>query len=67
MNIDIRQHIRNNFKKADIRDIEESIEASIKSKDEVVLPGLGVFFEIIWNNCTDKMKDEILYTLLNNV
>ena len=67
MNIDIRQHIKNNFKKADIREIEDSIEASIKSKDEVILPGLGVFFEIVWNNCTDKMKDDILYTLLNNV
>ena len=67
MNINIREYIKNNFKNADIRDIEDSIEASIKSKDEVILPGLGVFFEIVWNNCTDKMKDDILSTLLNNV
>lgn len=67
MNIDIRKHIRNNFKNADIRDIEDSIEASIKSKDEVVLPGLGVLFEIVWNNCTDQTKDNILSTLINNI
>ena len=65
--IDIRNHIRNNFKDSDIRDIEESIEASIKSKDEVILPGLGVLFEIVWNCCTDKMKDDILSTLINNI
>ena len=67
MNIDIRKYIKNNFKDSSIDDIENSIEASIKSNDEVILPGLGVFFEIIWNNCTDKMKEEILYTLVNNV
>lgn len=67
MNVDIRKYIRDNFKKADIRDIEDSIEESIKSNDEVILPGLGVFFEIVWNNCTDDMKDNILYTLVNNV
>ncbi len=67
MNIDIRKHIRNNFKDADIKDIEDSIEASIKSQDEVILPGLGVLFEIVWNNCTDQTKDGILSTLINNI
>jgi len=66
-NIDIRQHIRNNFKKANYNEIEDSINSSIKSKDEVILPGLGVFFEILWNNCTDNTKEEILNTLMNNL
>lgn len=67
MKIDIRNHIKNNFKSSNESEIEESIEASINSKDEVVLPGLGVLFEVLWNNCTDKMKDEILFTIHNNV
>lgn len=67
MEIDIRNHIRNNFKKSDENEIEDSIESSIKSKDEVVLPGLGVLFEILWNNCSDKMKDDILFTIHNNI
>lgn len=67
MEIDIRNHIRNNFKNSDENEIEDSIESSIKSKDEVVLPGLGVLFEILWNNCSDKMKNDILFTIHNNV
>ncbi|MBP3461317.1 MAG: small acid-soluble spore protein SspI [Bacilli bacterium] len=66
-NIDIRKHIRNNFKKASMEDIENSINSSIKSKDEVILPGLGVFFEILWENCEEEKKDYILSTLMNNI
>lgn len=66
-NIDIRKHIRNNFKKANSTDIEDSINSSIESKDEVILPGLGVFFEVLWNNCTEETKEEILNTLMNNL
>ena len=44
MNIDIRGHILNNFKDASIDDIRSSIVDSINDRDEVTLPGLGVFF-----------------------
>ena len=50
MDIDIRKSIINNFKESDIKDIKTSIEESINDKDEITLPGLGVFFEILWNN-----------------
>ena len=42
--MDIRGYIKSNFKDDDINSIKESIVESIKSKDEVLLPGLGVFF-----------------------
>lgn len=67
MNINIREYIRNNFKKADSSEIEESIESSISSNDEVILPGLGVLFEIIWKNCSEDVKNNILQTLVNNI
>lgn len=66
-NIDIRKYIKNNFKDASARDIEDSINSSIKSGDEVVLPGLGVFFEVLWNNCSEDKKEYILSTIMNNV
>lgn len=66
-NIDIRKHIRNNFKKTNNIEIEAAINSSIKSNDEVILPGLGVFFEVLWNNCSNKTKDEILNILTNNL
>lgn len=63
MNINIREYIKNNFKESDINELKESILASIESNDEVVLPGLGVLFEVLWNNSSNELKDEILKTI----
>ena len=63
MDIDIRKSIINNFKESDIEEIKNSIEESISDNDEITLPGLGVFFEILWNNSDDVKKDYILQTL----
>lgn len=63
MDIDIRKSIVNNFKESNIEDIKNSIEESINDNDEITLPGLGVFFEILWNNSDDVKKDYILQTL----
>ena len=63
MDIDIRKSIRNNFKESDIEEIKNSIEESINDKDEITLPGLGVFFEILWENSNDTKRDYILQTL----
>lgn len=63
MDIDIRKSIVNNFKESNIEEIRKSIEESIYDRDEITLPGLGVFFEILWNNSDDTKKDYILQTL----
>ena len=63
----IREHIINNFKKDDHKALKEAIEESIESKDEVALPGLGVFLTLIWqasdkelqNNLIDILKEQI--------
>ncbi len=60
MDINIRESIISNFKESDIEDIKNSIETSIEDKEEITLPGLGVFFEILWNNSDDKDKNDIL-------
>jgi small acid-soluble spore protein I len=31
--------------------------------DEVILPGLGVFFEILWNNADANLKQMITETI----
>ena len=63
MNIDIRKHIKDNFKDADTSEIKASIEASIKEKDEITLPGIGVFFELLWEKSDENSKEFILNTL----
>ena len=59
-NIDVRKYIINNFKEDSIEDIEKSITTSIESKSEDPLIGLGVLFEIMWNQSSNEVKDTIL-------
>ena len=67
MNINIRDYIKNNFKGSSIEELQDSILASIESNDEVVLPGLGVLFEILWKKSSNDFQNEILNTLHNNM
>lgn len=59
-NIDIRAYIISNFKEDNIEEIRNSIEESITSHDEDPLIGLGVLFELFWNNSTDEEKEKAL-------
>lgn len=63
MNIDMRQYIIDNFKDDSINDIRTSIEKSIESKEEEPLIGLGVLFELLWNNSDEETK----LLVLNNI
>ncbi len=54
MNIDIRKNIIENFKDTSAEDLKVSINDAIKDKEEITLPGLGVLFEILWQNSDDK-------------
>ena len=67
MNIDIRKSIISNFKGSSIDEIKDSIESSISDGDEITLPGLGVFFEILWNNSDKDDKEFILRTIENSL
>lgn len=67
MDIDIRKSIRDNFNGASRDEIKASIESSISEGDEVTLPGVGVFFEILWNSSSDDEKDFILNKLENSL
>lgn len=63
MNIDIRKYIIDNFKDDSINDIRSSIDKSIISKEEEPLIGLGVLFELLWNNSDEETK----LLILNNI
>lgn len=60
MNIDIRESILNNFKNTTVDDLRNSIEESVKDREEITLPGLGVLFEIFWDNSSNEEKNNIL-------
>ena len=67
MNIDIRKSIKNNFKESNKEEIIEAIDSSISDNEEITLPAMGVFFEILWKNCNNTMKDNIIDIILNNI
>ena len=65
MNIDIRKSIINNFNDAKKDEIKASIISSIEDNEEITLPGLGVFFEILWKKSDEENQEYILNTLEN--
>ncbi len=67
MDIDIRRHIINNFRDDDIKTLRNAIEESIKEQDEIALPGMGVFLEIIWNDSSEELKKQMLEIIHNRI
>ena len=67
MNIDMRQYIIDNFKEDSVQDIRTSIDKSIESKEEEPLIGLGVFFELLWNNSDEETKLSILSNIKRGI
>jgi small acid-soluble spore protein I (minor) len=63
MNIDIRNHVISNFKNVDKEEIKETIEESLKEEDDLVLPGFGVFFELLWKNSSLEQQENILFII----
>ena len=59
----IRSHIINNFKGDNYDELKRAIDESITEEDEVTLPGMGVFFELIWSEADDDLKDKMLELL----
>lgn len=67
MDINIREHIINNFNGDDYKTLKKAIDEAVKEQDEVNLPGLGVFLEIIWENSSQKMKNEMINIIKKRV
>ncbi len=62
MNFDIRKTIINNLKGISYNELESSINQML-NKEEKVLPGLGVLFELYYNSLNNSEKTKFLKTL----
>lgn len=67
INKDIRHYIINNFKNDKKETLKKAIEGSIEEKDEMTLPGMGVFLEIIWEDSSDELKNELLTIIMKRL
>lgn len=59
MDFDLRAAILNNIKGSSEEQLKETIVDAIQSGEEKMLPGLGVLFEVLWNN-SDKQEQELV-------
>ncbi|MCD9023888.1 small acid-soluble spore protein SspI [Cohnella silvisoli] len=62
MEINLRQAINQRVQGKDNDELKEIIEGSI-GNEEMALPGLGVLFEMIWNDSTDAARKKMVTTL----
>lgn len=67
MDTNIRQHIINNFSGDNFDTLRRAIDESVEAQDEVTLPGLGVFLEIIWENASQELKNEMIEIIRRRV
>ena len=66
-NIDIRKYIIENFKSDNEEKIRDSIETTIKFRDEDALIGLGVMFELLWNSLSEEEKNKNITLIKNSI
>lgn len=66
-NLDLRSAILVKMNGSSPQDIKETINDAIQSKEEKILPGLGVLFEILWQNSSSSMQEEMLQTMAKHL
>ncbi|MFC4409834.1 small acid-soluble spore protein SspI [Chungangia koreensis] len=63
MNFQIREAITANMTGSSPDDIRGVVDDAIKRGEEHLLPGLGVFFEKLWNQADENEKQTMLNSL----
>lgn len=63
MNLNLRNAIVHNVAGNTQDELKDTIVDAIQNGEEKMLPGLGVLFEIIWNNSSEEEKKEMLEAL----
>jgi small acid-soluble spore protein I (minor) len=64
MDINIRKAIIDNFKNFSSDELHQTINEAVKSKEEKILPGLGVFLELFWEDSTSAEKEIFINKLI---
>ncbi|MBB4824181.1 small acid-soluble spore protein I (minor) [Sporosarcina luteola] len=59
MNFQIREAITANMQNNSATDIKGIVDDAIQRGEEQLLPGLGVFFEKLWNRADEQEKEKI--------
>lgn len=63
MDLNLRQAILDNIATNDHQQLEATIVDAIQKGEEKMLPGLGVLFELIWNESAAQERQEMIGAL----
>lgn len=63
--MDIRNALLTKLHNSSFNELKEIINEGIASKEETILPGLGVLFEKYYNSLNNTQKDEMINSLCN--
>lgn len=67
MNLNLRNAIIENVSGNSQDELKNTIVDAIQNGEEKMLPGLGVLFEVIWQNASPEDQQEMLSTLENGL
>ncbi|WP_339228339.1 small acid-soluble spore protein SspI [Oceanobacillus sp. FSL K6-2867] len=67
MNLNLRKAILSNIATNDQQQLEATIVDAIQNGEEKMLPGLGVLFELIWNQSAEQDRKEMVDALEQGV
>ena len=67
MNLDIKRNIIDKIRDDNEKSIISTIEESISTNNELVLPGLGVILELFWKDLKKEEKENIASIIINNI
>ena len=65
--MNIKDYIIQNFKDDNLETIEKAIDYSVNEYNEDTLPGLGIFFMLVWENSNKEEKNTILEKIKSNL
>ena len=65
--MNIKDYIVQNFKDDDVDTIKNAIDESVNVYNEDALPGLGIFFMLVWENSNNEEKNTILEKIKSNL
>ncbi|WP_164668423.1 small acid-soluble spore protein SspI [Virgibacillus doumboii] len=67
MDMNLRKAILSNIASNDQEQLEATIVDAIQNGEEKMLPGLGVLFELIWNQSDEQDKQDMVNALEQGV
>jgi small acid-soluble spore protein I (minor) len=65
--LNLRQAIMYKMQGADASEVEHTITDAISSGMEKTLPGLGVLFEVLWQNSDEAARQQMVNTISANL